>query len=765
MTRRHLPARSPLADLGWLRGLPRGVAVAGRLPWLAFPTPGQGAPRRLVINAEQTRAADRALAQRPPRSRRDRALYRRSRAQLQAIEHARTLGAVDHPRSVRRDLSSEAPWEATPHGRSCAAALSWLNFGAPHAARRFEAANAHAAEVLALLAPGRGRPLRLRAALALADLLVDLAPALEPLLVVLRASPQVPPGSGRATLDRLGARLDQIRHGKVRPSKVRDVEAFHESCVVDRIASRVLEIHALPRAERTAAALALEALPPWDEARRRDWWTRCHAVLPVLRDAERRMVHAAIFQLELGRLERELANLRPGAPEVYLDAKALEHTAALAKRPQSLRLLLRTGARLSPGLRGEWYAAWFEPLKGGRAEAARRAIPVVGRWLERPFGLRAVLRLQLLDSLDHVLHSPLVRLRRCLASLEEFLSAARGLNAAALPPVSFWNAGLRGAARREEDPRLWGQALVDLLVRRPSAWTEIDELSSAGVQLLAGVCGSDSESLAELLGRLTTAGLGPNQEDRLGRLARALIAARGAPGRALAFELLTREPLSALVAAGLAIEAVAELGGDSADLSAPAAPEASPAWIATYPESLHDLLKALAVVEPRAETGVARTLRRELPSPRRLKREILVLQSRVRASGDNGGCYQRLQTLEHRLRAARVMDGLRLKRCRIRLTDRLRRACLAWIDAKLQASLMAAFQKVVPGLPESWLEHPKLRPILLHLRSSTRKRRVLWPGACSLLDSDRALGTSARTSPTAASWIASADSAFAPSHG
>jgi len=678
---------------------------------LAFPEPGQGAPRRLVLDRARLRTAGRALDRAPRGGSPQRKRTRRWRLQLSALE--RIFEAPGRPWTSEA-LELQRPqakiWSQSPALSSCARSLAFLNLGDPRAEQRLALADRYAPELAAVLESASQA--QLRATLALHDLLAEFERELAPALLVLRGDAPRLARPGAPALKHLESRLKRLTLRK--PGAEPLPPASEPARAPLLLAQRFLQLHGQPRGERRKSVRALAALPPFDHARRRDFWDREAALDREVRVLEVRARHGRVRKLALARLEARLRALRPDAPLAYLDLSALEQVDALARDPSTMELLLKHAEPLPLASRKAWFSGWRPLLRDSRRERALRAIPRVGRWLGRSSRLPLTLRLDVLSRLEIASGASGVDVQRNLASLDAYLEAVRGLSAPQLPPPLLWHAGVRAAAKRREPAASWGRALAELLFRAPKAWEQIENRNYGALQILAKTAGSDPERLASLLAVLEEADLDGSGEGHLEELVDALLLAHPERGRALAYELLTHESLRDLARLGLGVEAYRELRGFPLALATPSPSLRAPSWVSAYPRQLRGLLRAIHAVAPRPQTAVSRALRSEFPGPASLQAEISALRRKVRAEGDRGGRYQRLQTLERRLATHSTPEPSRVRRARRRLEDRLRRARLNHLEGALLDALQGAFQAVVPGLPRAWLEDGRQRKLLLH---------------------------------------------------
>lgn len=662
----------------------------------------------MLVNRISLRRAGRDLDRAPSGGSPQRKRARRQRLQLASLERLLRTPLT----TLLRELPplSAKVWSQSPTLRACAQSLSFLNLGAPRAAQRLEVADRYAPELAAVLEAGP-HP-QLRAALALADLLPELGRDLEPALLVLRGDAPRLARPGVPALERLEGRLKRITLRK--PGLSPRPSSSEPELAPLLLARHFLELHALPRRERQRRARALAALPPFDHERRRSFWDREAALDRELRALEVQARHSRVGKLPLARLESRLRALRPDAPLAYLDAETLERCNELARDAGALELLLEHAQELPLASRQAWFSGWRPLLRDARRERALRAIPRVGRWLARGSRHPLSLRLHLLSRLETATGAGDVNLSRNLLALEAFLEAAGGLTNPHLPPALLWHAGLRAAAARREPGAAWGQALAELLLNRPSAWEDLEELGYGSCLVLAKVGGSNPAHLELLLARFLEADLQHSQERRLAEFAESLLRADPVRGRELAYEFMTHEPLRELARVGLGLEAYRELRGFSLPLAPPAPSLRVPTWARAYPRQLHPLLRALHATATRPWVAVSRTLKREFPGPLCIRGEIQALRRKIRAEGDRGGCYQRLQTLERRLETYSVPDPARVRRAERRLRDRLRRARLDHLQATLDDALQRAFAGEIPGFPRAWLADKVLRRHLLH---------------------------------------------------
>ena len=686
----------------------------GRLPWLSFPAPGRGIARRLLVDAEQVRAARGAL----------------TRGDVARGEHA-----FERLARIERLLAGASPGEALGADPALATAS-----GAPEALRRalawlhprVEERRARALDVAwpacaSLLARDEGSP-RLRAALALTDLVYEAPPSrpgLGPLLELLVAAAAVPLGAGlpilRAVQERAQS-LQPLRRGRrARPGpwpwRSRLGQRGEQ---VDLIAAFVLHIHAQRRSLRRRLAEALQALPPLDLERRRAWWRRLEGLASDLRASERGTSRAA---LEL--LQQRLRALRVEAPAAHLGGETFKRLDCLAQRPRLLRALVSSARVLPRALRARWFERWAsEP----QAEEALAAISALAAWLDPagPLALSAEAREALVNRLDLMVRVPAPRRPRALASLRSFLELA-GASESRLPTASCWSEGLRAFEAQGAPLDALGRVLAELPQRVSGALSAINDLSDPGQRLCGVLAPLGGERLAAALTRLTEAKLDREDEARLLALAKTMSAADLLP---LFAEGLVHEPLASLLAPAHLLCAARALAPQVAHIAAEPRAEALPAWAAAYPAPLHPQLLRLCGLVPRPELIAARALHRDLPTPCALEREIAALRSRVAREGDAAGRYQRLASLE--ARRAQTTAPARVERAKARLGARLRRARLARLEQALLGAAESAFEQVVGvPLPAAWLREPRVRTCLLNL--ATLDETHAQPAAWALL--------------------------------
>jgi hypothetical protein len=588
--------------------------------------------------------------------------------------------------------------------------LAFLCLGDPRAEQRLALADRYAPELAAVLEAGPQA--QLRATLALSDLLCEFEEELAPALLVLRGDAPRLARPGGPALERLTSRVTRLSLRK--PGVAPRPATTEPERAPLLLARHFLHLHSLPRSERRRRARALAALPPLDHGRRREFWDREAALDRELRALEVHARHNRVSQLALTRLETRLRILRPDAPPAYLDPEALKQIETLASDPGAMELLIQHAEQLPLASRGTWFANWRPLLADARRQRALRAIPRVASWLSRRSPLSHSLRLHVLSHLETASGAQGVDVRRNLSALETYLHAVGGLTSPGLPPASLWHAGVRAASERREPASRWGQALAELLFRSPKAWDWIQARGYSTVQILAKAGGSDPERLATLLSVLAEADLECDDERRLEELVDSLLLADRVKGQALAHRLLTGEPLRELVRIGLGLEAYRELRGFTLPLATPGPSLRTPSWVKGYPRQLHLQLRTIHALSARPQSVVSRALRNELPGPRRLQAEISALRSKVRACGDRGGCYQRLQALERRLATLGSPEPSRLSRARRKLDERLRREQRLYLEGSLDDALQRAFEAEVPGFPRAWLKDRTLRRLVLH---------------------------------------------------
>ena len=736
-----LRARSPRERDG-LRGFPLAPARAGLLDWLCLGRPGAGQrPTRRRLGATDLNAARRAGGLASARGRRARRERRRAAERLELLERLRAgderlLGAgalLSECGAAPRARRLAARWSRLPRWRLFARALAWTWAPRPAELRAaFALASAHEAAL---------SPLVERIDLAAPDLvpalwLVDLlhqhgARRLAPLLALLESlRGPLPLGAGRGVVARLRqeavALAGRARRPRSRRQRQRDQDQARAQLELPRsddprelLARHLRELGALtPRAARCQLQAWTRLAPEFQLEGRRRWWSQVRLLARRVRRLIATEGRQPASLQQIAALISAIGARRDDAPEGSPLPELLLTLRRLSAQPRLWARLRRLVPLLPPGERLPACERW---LARARAHPQAPLLSVLEGWTR---GLRqrspqqraCLLRLSRRRDLGELseLGGPAgdaTHPRRAVAALFAFADAApqgRPLGLHWRPFLAL----LREAEAAGRPAASVGALLGELELAQQGALSDLAARSQDAIELAVRCAAGAGARLVALAARLASLDLDDDDEERLAR------AARDWPGL-VGDQLLAGEPPAPLLEVADLQLALRRLGQDPA--SEPArtqAPLAPTGWIRAYPCGLRDLLRALACADRRAEQSAARALGREFPRPEALRREIVALQARIAREGDRAGRLQRLVALRARLGAPPTRAKLapaKLRRCRRRLADRLRRARVRHLRDRLLARLTRALRAEVPGLPDEWLAEPATRRALVAL--------------------------------------------------
>jgi hypothetical protein len=173
---------------------------------------------------------------------------------------------------------------------------------------------------------------------------------------------------------------------------------------------------------------------------------------------------------------------------------------------------------------------------------------------------------------------------------------------------------------------------------------------------------------------------------------------------------------------GLRLSALATFGDRAAPPPArilkPLGPARAP-WIESYPRALHEPLRALARVDPKAEAAAARLVRAHIPAPREMEREIEALAREIPAAipGRAEHMRRRLESLRGRLSASGAdAPAASLQKLATHLE---RRAALATLRRLEEAADAAIARKLLEmtglALPDAWRGEARRLDVISHL--------------------------------------------------